>query len=88
MMFELDSAEAIGIYVMLLFHLRTKDNYEAFCNTFFLEAFTGRYRVDLEKIERVLHEFALFEIKRTANVPFFLSRPCDDKTGREVEREC
>ena len=62
MMSELDASESIGIYVMLLLHLRTKDNYEASCNPSFLKAFAGRYRVDLEKMERVLHEFALFEV--------------------------
>ena len=30
MMSEMNAAEALGIYVMLLLHLRTKDAYEAF----------------------------------------------------------
>ena len=29
MMLELGAANALGVYVMLLLHLRTKDNYEA-----------------------------------------------------------
>lgn len=31
MMLELGAANALGVYVMLLLHLRTKDNYEASC---------------------------------------------------------
>lgn len=31
MMTEMNAAEALGIYVMLLLHLRTKDTYEASC---------------------------------------------------------
>ena len=32
MMLELGAANALGVYVMLLLHLRTKDNYEASCS--------------------------------------------------------
>lgn len=41
MMSELDAAEAIGIYMMLLLHLRTKDDYESSCQPFLLKAFAG-----------------------------------------------
>ena len=54
MMSELDAAEAIGIYMMLLLHLRTKDNYESSCQPFLLKAFARRYDVDPEMLKRVL----------------------------------
>ena len=41
MMSELDAAEALGIYVLLLLHLRTKDNYEASCTPLLLRAFAS-----------------------------------------------
>ena len=34
MMTEMNAAEALGIYVMLLLHLRTKDTYEAWSGYF------------------------------------------------------
>ena len=33
MMMELDAAQSLGIYMMLLTHLRKADNYEASCMT-------------------------------------------------------
>ena len=35
MMSEMNAAEALGIYVILLLHLRTKDAYEASCKPVF-----------------------------------------------------
>lgn len=60
MMLELDAAEAIGIYVMLLLHLRTKDNYEASCKPLQLKAFARRYDLDLEMTEHVLRGYNPF----------------------------
>ena len=52
MMSELDAAEALGIYVMLLLHLRTKDNYEASCTPLLLRAFARRHDLELDMLER------------------------------------
>ena len=46
MMTEMNAAEALGIYVMLLLHLRTKDTYEASCKPVLLKAMARRYDVD------------------------------------------
>lgn len=62
MMSELDAAEALGIYVMLLLHLRTKDNYEASCTPLLLRAFARRYDLELDMLEKVLHDYNLFEV--------------------------
>lgn len=72
-MSELDAAEAIGIYMMLLLHLRTKDNYESSCQPFLLKAFARRYDVDPEMLKRVLYEFNLFEVdeeRKTFRSPY------------------
>ena len=42
MMTEMNAAEALGIYVMLLLHLRTKDTYEASCKPVLLKAMAIR----------------------------------------------
>ena len=73
MMSELDAAEAIGIYMMLLLHLRTKDDYESSCQPFLLKAFARRYDVDPEILKRVLYEFNLFEVdeeRKTFRSPY------------------
>ena len=62
MMSEMNAAEALGIYVMLLLHLRTKDDYEALCKPVLLKAMARRYDVDEVAVERVLREFDLFEV--------------------------
>lgn len=62
MMTEMNAAEALGIYVMLLLHLRTKDTYEASCKPVLLKAMARRYDVDEVAVERVLREFDLFEL--------------------------
>ena len=46
MMSEMNAAEALGIYVILLLHLRTKDAYEASCKPVLLKAMARRYDVD------------------------------------------
>ena len=43
MMSEMNAAEALGIYVILLLHLRTKDAYEASCKPVLLKAMARRY---------------------------------------------
>lgn len=73
MMSELDAAEALGIYVMLLLHLRTKDNYEASCTPLLLRAFARRYDLELGMLEKVLHDYNLFEVdeeRQTFRAPY------------------
>ena len=62
MMSEMNAAEALGIYVILLLHLRTKDAYEASCKPVLLKAMARRYDVDEVLIGRILREFDLFEV--------------------------
>ena len=73
MMSELDAAEALGSYVMLLLHLRTKDNYEASCTPLLLRAFARRYDLELDMLEKVLHDYNLFEVdeeRQTFRAPY------------------
>lgn len=73
MMSELDAAEALGIYVMLLLHLRTKDNYEASCTPLLLRAFARQYDLELDMLEKVLHDYNLFEVdeeRQTFRAPY------------------
>ena len=73
MMSELDAAEALGIYVMLLLHLRTKDNYEASCPPLLLRAFARRHDLELDMLEKVLHDYNLFEVdeeRQTFRAPY------------------
>lgn len=43
MMLELDAAKSLGIYMMLLLHLRTKDDYEASCKPVVLKALARQW---------------------------------------------
>ena len=73
MMSELDAAEALGIYVMLLLHLRTKDNYEASCTPLLLRAFARWHDLELDMLEKVLHDYNLFEVdeeRQTFRAPY------------------
>ena len=73
MMSELDAAEALGIYEMLLLHLRTKDNYEASCTPLLLRAFARRHDLELDMLEKVLHDYNLFEVdeeRQTFRAPY------------------
>lgn len=73
MMSELDAAEALGIYVMLLLHLRTKDNYEASCTPLLLRTFARRHDLELDMLEKVLHDYNLFEVdeeRQTFRAPY------------------
>ncbi len=73
MMSELDAAEALGIYVMLLLHLRAKDNYEASCTPLLLRAFARRHDLELDMLEKVLHDYNLFEVdeeRQTFRAPY------------------
>ena len=73
MMSELDAAEALGIYVMLLLHLRTKDNYEASCTPLLLRVFARRHDLELDMLEKVLHDYNLFEVdeeRQTFRAPY------------------
>ena len=46
MMMELDAAQSLGIYMMLLTHLRKADNYEASCCPLCMGAFARMYDLD------------------------------------------
>ena len=73
MMSELDAAEALGIYVLLLLLLRTKDNYEASCTPLLLRAFARRHDLELDMLEKVLHDYNLFEVdeeRQTFRAPY------------------
>ncbi len=61
MMLE-NPAEAFGIYMMLLLHLRIKDEYEASYSEPCLKAFCQRHQVRKEIVLQVLLDFGLFEI--------------------------
>lgn len=60
MMMQLDAAQSLGIYMMLLTHLRKTDNYEASCCTLCMESFARMYALDADMLQRVLREFDLF----------------------------
>lgn len=60
MMMQLDAAQSLGIYMMLLTHLRKTDNYEASCCTLCMESFARMYALDVDVLQRVLREFDLF----------------------------
>ena len=48
MMMELDAAQSLGIYMMLLTHLRKADNYEASCCPLCMGAFARMYDLDAD----------------------------------------
>ena len=54
MMMELDAAQSLGIYMMLLTHLRKADNYEASCCPLCMGAFARMYDLDAGVLQRVL----------------------------------
>lgn len=62
MMLEQDGAQALGIYVMLMMYLRTKDNYVSSCQPLVLEELAFSYDIDLEMMKRVLLDYQLFEV--------------------------
>ena len=73
MMLELGAANALGVYVMLLLHLRTIDNYEASCTPLLLRAFARRHDLELDMLEKVLHDYNLFEVdeeRQTFRAPY------------------
>lgn len=73
MMLELDAAEALGVYMVLLLHLRAKDTYEASYQPLYMKALARRYDVNLEVMERVLHDYHLFvvdEERQTFRSPY------------------
>ena len=58
---------------MLLLHLRTKDNYEASCTPLLLRAFARRHDLELDMLEKVLHDYNLFEVdeeRQTFRAPY------------------
>ncbi len=58
--------QAFGVYVMLLLHLRKKDNYEASCSDDFLSGFCRRERVGKEDVKQVLFDSGLFVVNEEA----------------------
>ena len=83
---ELDAAQSLGIYMMLLTHLRKADNYEASCCPLCMGAFARMYDLDADVLQRVLREFDPFcARRRTANVPFALSGQGDGEARRKTD---
>lgn len=62
MLGDLNTLESFGAYVVVLMHLRTKDNYEASCQLGTLKEFARRYNVKLEMLQRIIHDFNLFVV--------------------------
>lgn len=62
MMDEENGAESLGVYLILLLHLRTKDDYEASCELAAVRSLARRYGVAVEAMVHVLHDFDLFEV--------------------------
>lgn len=58
----LDPAQAMGIYLALLVHLRKKDDYEASCNSDGLQVIAHQYGLDQALVNRVIREFGLFTV--------------------------
>ena len=79
MMMELDAAQSLGIYMMLLTHLRKADNYEASCCPLCMGAFARMYDLDAG----VLQPFCAR--RRTANVPVALSGQGDGEARRKTD---
>lgn len=61
MLLKLGAAQGLGIYVMLLLHLRTKIRYEASCQPDALLAVAARSGMDVDLIRQVIFDFGLFE---------------------------
>lgn len=64
MLGDLNTLESFGAYVVVLMHLRTKDNYEASCQPGTLKEFARRYNVKLEMLQRIIHDFNLFVVDK------------------------
>lgn len=73
MLGDLNTLESFGAYVVVLMHLRTKDNYEASCQLGTLKEFARRYNVKLEMLQRIIHDFNLFVVdkeRQTFRAPY------------------
>lgn len=73
MLGDLNTLESFGAYVVVLMHLRTKDNYEASCQPGTLKEFARRYNVKLEMLQRIIHDFNLFVVdkeRQTFRAPY------------------
>lgn len=73
MLGDFDTVEPIGIYVVLLNHLRTKDNYEASCKPGVLKEFARQHKIKLELLLRILHNYNLFvvdEVRQMYTSPY------------------
>lgn len=62
MTIALDPAQATGIYLTLLLHLRKKDDYEASCDSDGLQVIAHQYGFDQALVDRVIREFGLFTV--------------------------
>lgn len=68
MLGDFDTVEPIGIYVVLLNHLRTKDNYEASCKPGVLKEFARQHKINLELLLRILHNYNLFVVDEVRQI--------------------
>ena len=62
MLFELDSSQALGVYIFLLQHLRRMDDYAASYQPKSLDAIAYMYKVDRTVLEKVIRDYGLFEL--------------------------
>lgn len=62
MMFELGTKDAMGVYLLLIFHLRKKDDYKASYKSIPLQAFAKKHELDIELVKRVIFRYNLFEV--------------------------
>ena len=62
MMMRLDPGQSVGIYLMLLLHLRKRDDYVASCSPEALKVIAWQNRLDVDVVEQVIRDFGLFEV--------------------------
>ena len=86
MLFELDAPTAMGVYIMLLIHLRKMDDYVASCKPRSIDAIAYMYRIDRDILEKVIRDFKLFEIDEEHQT--FRSYYLDRVMKRLEERRC
>lgn len=59
---QMDAAQSLGVYMILLTHLRKMDGYEASCCPLCLESITRMYDLDSSMLHKVLFDFNLFVV--------------------------
>lgn len=73
MLGDFDTLEPMGVYSILLAHLRTKDDYEASCKPSVLKEFGRQHKVTVDVLLRILHDYNLFvvdEERQTFRSPY------------------